>query len=45
LAGGAEKLVGKVTKNPELMERGQERKVGLFSVSAPQFLSLNSFIT
>ncbi|KAJ7143615.1 hypothetical protein C8R43DRAFT_570400 [Mycena crocata] len=31
LQGGAEKLVGKLTKNPEKVERGQERKEGEFS--------------
>ncbi|KAJ6585445.1 hypothetical protein B0H19DRAFT_1109697 [Mycena capillaripes] len=29
--GGAEKLIGKVTKNPDMVERGQERKQGEFS--------------
>jgi hypothetical protein len=32
VAGGAEKLVGKVTKNPEMIERGQQRKAGVLCV-------------
>ncbi|KAF8215046.1 hypothetical protein K438DRAFT_769225 [Mycena galopus ATCC 62051] len=31
IKGGAEKLVGKITKNPEMVERGQQRKQGEFS--------------
>ncbi|KAJ7364902.1 hypothetical protein DFH08DRAFT_279224 [Mycena albidolilacea] len=34
IKGGAEKIVGKVTKNPELVERGQQRKEGAFANNA-----------
>ncbi|KAJ6580311.1 hypothetical protein B0H10DRAFT_2235337 [Mycena sp. CBHHK59/15] len=32
IKGGAEKLVGKVTKNPEMIERGQQRKASALCV-------------
>ncbi|KAJ7276886.1 hypothetical protein C8J57DRAFT_1504722 [Mycena rebaudengoi] len=32
IKGGAEELVGKVTKNPEMIERGQQRKASALCV-------------
>ncbi|KAF8149665.1 hypothetical protein K438DRAFT_1988814 [Mycena galopus ATCC 62051] len=37
--GGAEELLGQVTKNPELVEKGQLRKEGEFSARSDDFTS------
>ncbi|KAF7364799.1 hypothetical protein MVEN_00349900 [Mycena venus] len=39
IKGGAEKIVGQVTKNPELVEKGQLRKEGEFSARSDDFTS------
>ncbi|KAJ7810291.1 hypothetical protein B0H14DRAFT_2864066 [Mycena olivaceomarginata] len=39
IKGGAEKLVGQVTRNPELVEKGQLRKEGEFSARPDDFTS------
>ncbi|KAJ7148227.1 hypothetical protein C8R46DRAFT_1128090, partial [Mycena filopes] len=35
--GGAEKLVGKMTGNPNMQERGQERKMGEFEQRSNEY--------